>query len=58
MLTNVVGAVDELVKDVDLNLNQEILESDSDKVLLNEATPTDDNSTKTEDSQQNSNDDN
>lgn len=58
MLMNVVGAVDDLIKDVDLNLNQEILESDSDKVLLNEATPTDDNSTKTEDSQQNSNDDN
>ena len=58
MLMNVVGAVDDLVKDVDLNLNQEILESDSDKVLLNEATPTNENSAKLEDSHQNSNDDN
>lgn len=55
MLMNVVGAADDLVKGVDLNLNQEVLESDSDKVLLNEATPTNENSDKTDNSQQNSN---
>jgi hypothetical protein len=58
MLMNVVGAVDELVKDVDLNLNQEILESDSGKVLLDEITPTNENTTKAENSHQDSNDDN
>ena len=58
MLMNVVDAVDEMVKDVDLNLNQEILESGSDKVLLNEAIPTNEDSVKTENSQQDSNDNN
>lgn len=56
MLMNVVGAVDELVKDVDLNLNQEILESDSDKVLLNETISNNEGSAKSENSRQNSND--
>lgn len=58
MLINVVGAVDELIKDVDLNLNQKILESNSDKVLPNEASPTNENSAKAEDSQQDSSDNN
>ena len=58
MLMNVVDAVDEMVKDVDLNLNQEILESGSDKVLLNETILTNEDSIKTENSQQDSNDNN